>query len=437
MTSTISRVLTLLVIAAGLVAVLTGAQTSPSPASPVELVETTSTNGGAEQVEGASNTVIPLSRKLARAGAGPFRTTAMEVEPFSLLGATWRGRSGAIWARVRQHGAWGPWQHVPLLTDGPDAGQEPVRRGLNATAPWWVGASDGVQIKVRGDQPRDLNLTLINPGQVASDRATPVAPRTAPRAAQPKRAPMPPVLKRNQWRPNPRYLNGQPDYLPTIKQVHVHHTVTANGYRGQDVPAILRSMYSYHTNTLGWRDIGYNFLIDRFGRIWEGRSGGIGRLVLGAHTLGFNGSSVGISLIGNFETARVSKSAQTSLVQLAAWKLDRFGRNPAGTIKVKSSGSDRFRAGARVTLPVIDGHRDTNETACPGRYAYAKLPSVRQRTAKRVQRFHHLGVKPEPKPVVPEPEVPEPTTPVPTTPVPTTPVPTTPVPTTPSPTVTP
>jgi hypothetical protein len=94
-----------------------------------------------------------------------------------------------------------------------------------------------------------------------------------------------------------------------------------------------------------------------------------------------------VALIGNFETARPSRPARTALVHLAAWKLDKYHRNPLAKIKVYSHGSDRFRTGARVHLPVIDGHRDTNQTACPGAYLYQRLPDIRLRTAKRIRAF--------------------------------------------------
>ena len=83
--------------------------------------------------------------------------------------------------------------------------------------------------------------------------------------------------------------------------MHVHHTVNSNDYAPEDVPALLRGIYRYHTKNLGWSDVGYNFLVDRFGGIWQGRAGGSALAVRGAHTLGFNSTSTGIAVIGNFE----------------------------------------------------------------------------------------------------------------------------------------
>jgi len=240
-----------------------------------------------------------------------------------------------------------------------------------------------------------LRLTLMNTGPKESVGA-PTYPGVNGRATRARmkpwrlwtRAPYPRLYTRKQWGANESWRNGKPRYNTVLKQVHVHHTDTANGYSAGDVPGILRGMYRYHTHSLGWFDIGYNFLIDRFGRVWVGRSGGPRRLVRGAHTLGFNQSSVGVAMIGTFNSVRPTSKAITALVRLAAWKLDAYHRKATAKIKVWSTGSDRFRRGQGVVLPVIDGHRDTNQTACPGTALYNMLPYIRQRVWKREQQFN-------------------------------------------------
>ena len=197
----------------------------------------------------------------------------------------------------------------------------------------------------------------------------------------------PHVFGRDAWRADPRLRDGRPSYNRTIQQVHVHHTVNGNDYSADDVRGLIRGIYRYHTVNLGWSDIGYNFLVDRFGRTWVGRAGGFKLPVRGAHTLGFNSTSTGIALIGNFEIARPTRKARTALVHLAAWKLYKYDRHPRGKVKVFSHGSDRYRFGRRVWLPVLDGHRDTNQTACPGRQLYERLPDIRMRAAKRIARY--------------------------------------------------
>jgi uncharacterized protein with LGFP repeats len=178
-----------------------------------------------------------------------------------------------------------------------------------------------------------------------------------------------------------------PYYSDTIVQAHVHHTVSLNNYTRDAVPGMIRGMYSYHTRTLGWNDIGYNFLVDRFGRIWQGRAGGIRNPVLGAHTLGFNFRSVGIAVIGNEQVASPTSYAVASVIRLATWKLELYKRQPGALVYVRSEGSDRFASGKVVRLPVIDGHRDTNQTSCPGAYLYAKLPEIRRRAQHRADIF--------------------------------------------------
>ena len=192
---------------------------------------------------------------------------------------------------------------------------------------------------------------------------------------------MPSIYTRAQWGANESWRDGSPRYNSTILQAHVHHSASGNGYAQADVPALIRSFYRYHTHSLGWSDIAYNFLVDSFGTIWEGRYGGMELPVRGAHTLGFNASSTGFCVIGNFESVQPTQPTLDSLAKLAAWKLATYGRDPLGWTDVTSEGSDKFPKGRVVTLPVIDGHRDTNDTACPGGNLYVQIGAVRGATA--------------------------------------------------------
>jgi uncharacterized protein with LGFP repeats len=236
-------------------------------------------------------------------------------------------------------------------------------------------------VRVAGSGHRDLELVLIDPGETAADRTVQASPTVAART---RAAPRPTLLTRRDWGADRTWRNGRPRYNDRLRQVHVHHTATGNDYSRADVPGILRGMYRYHTHTLGWFDIGYNFLVDRFGRAWVGRSGGPDRLVRGAHTLGFNDTSVGVAVIGNLEGRAPWRPAVRTLVRLAAWKLDAHDRDAAGRVRVTSTGSDLYREGQRVRLPVIDGHRDTNQTACPGQRLYDRLPAIRRRAQARI-----------------------------------------------------
>ncbi|MCW2762612.1 MAG: N-acetylmuramoyl-L-alanine amidase, family 2, partial [Marmoricola sp.] len=167
-----------------------------------------------------------------------------------------------------------------------------------------------------------------------------------------------------------------------------------NSYTSEQVPALLRGIYAYHTQSRGWRDIGYNYLVDRFGRIWEGRYGGVGSPVVGAHTLGYNEVSFAMSAIGNYDIAAPPQVVLNAFARLFAWKLSLYNiRADASRVYVKN----RWLRG-------INGHRDVGQTACPGRYLYAKLPDVRV-LAQRVQNAAQSGTAP---PATPPPSTPPP-----------------------------
>ena len=137
--------------------------------------------------------------------------------------------------------------------------------------------------------------------------------------------PKPEIYSRAQWGANENLRDkGSLRYF----EVHagfVHHTVNANDYTRAEVPGILRSIYAYHTQSRGWSDVGYNFLVDRFGRIWEGRAGGVDRPVVGAHTLGYNDYAFAMSAIGNFETVQPKPAMLQAYGALMAWKLSLHG----------------------------------------------------------------------------------------------------------------
>ncbi|MFI2707657.1 N-acetylmuramoyl-L-alanine amidase, partial [Nocardioides sp. CER28] len=327
---------------------------------------------------------------------GGRRTDTLRTTGYSMVGVTWTGRRAPKRVAVRWpdgDGGWGRWRTLSRQTDLPSASEQRSRSGTQAM---WTGRHRLVQVEVIGALPKGLRLALIDTGP-AEETATPAAARSvsaSPAVAttvvarkKPTHAPKPAIYSRKAWGADPSWRNGQPTYIRKIRQVHIHHTATANDYAPGDVPGLLRGMYYYHTHSLGWFDIGYNFLVDRFGRAWVGRSGGANKPVRGAHTLGFNHESVGIALIGRFGKQPPTNAALRAVVHIAAWKLDMYGGHPLRRIDVRSKGSDRFPAGTLVRLPTIDGHRDTNETSCPGTALYDELPALRRWIGKRVRRF--------------------------------------------------
>ncbi len=312
----------------------------------------------------------------------------IETTGFSQVAVTWRGAAGDLEVRTRSGGVWSPWRELEPIHDGPDRNTE--GNGVSGSDLLWVGEADAVRVRSNGTTPRDLALVLQQPSAEAGTR--PVSRTTTAMSKKTAKSktgvPKPPLLKRKAWGANNKWRNGKPTYTSDLKQVHIHHTATANGYTKSEVPGIMQGMYRYHTKTLGWFDLGYNFVVDRFGQTWVGRSGGAGKLVRGAHTLGFNESSVGIAVLGNHETQKVSAKAIKSVVRLAAWKLDRHNAPKAkGKVKVVSAGSDLYKSGTSLKLPAIDGHRDTNQTACPGALLYDRLGDIRRRAQKRLDRF--------------------------------------------------
>ena len=158
--------------------------------------------------------------------------------------------------------------------------------------------------------------------------------------------------------------------------VFVHHTATTNDYSEADVPAIIRSIYAYHVQANGWNDIGYNYLVDRYGHIWEGRYGGITSNVVGAQTLGFNTGSVGIAYIGDGDSTPLTDAARQALVSLISWRLDLAHVDPRSTTQMTSGGNPKYAAGKVVTLRAVSGHRDGTLTDCPGDAIYAQLPGI-------------------------------------------------------------
>ncbi|WP_436701200.1 N-acetylmuramoyl-L-alanine amidase [Nocardioides sp. BYT-33-1] len=332
---------------------------------------------------GALDVPLTADPQVAARGA-VLRTAEQHTDRFALLGVTWAAGTGRVRVRVRGvGGAWGPWRDVAALRDLPDRDTAEGRRTRAGTEPLWVGDSDGVQVEVTGAVQRPV-LTLVDPGHDPRDVAAPPGLAARPKR---RRSLRPRIRSRRAWGAKERWATGRPKRVATVEQVHVHHTATGNDYRRRDVPRILRAIYRYHTRTLGWSDVGYNYFVDRFGRIWAGRRGADGdRDTRGAHTLGFNHTSVGIAVLGSYQEVAPTPKVVAGVAKVAAWKLRKYRRDPLATTPVLSRGSDRFPKGTVVTLPVIDGHRDTNETACPGELLYAALPEIRLRTAARIRR---------------------------------------------------
>ena len=186
----------------------------------------------------------------------------------------------------------------------------------------------------------------------------------------------PAIVPRAGWKADEKIRRAGPSFAANLRIAIVHHTAGANGYTAAQAPAIVRAIQLYHVKGNGWNDIGYNFLVDRFGTVYEGRYGGIEKNVVGAHAEGFNTGSVGVAVIGEYSSLAVAAKARSSLAELLAWRLDLAHVDPASTQSFISGGNARYGAGLPVFLRTVSGHRDTGFTDCPGTALYNLLNSI-------------------------------------------------------------
>ena len=350
------------------------------------------------------------------------------VDSLATVGVTWKHGENlpedaiTVSVRTEKNGTWSAWQPMPYHDEhGPDAGSDESARTRPGTDPVYVGHVDDVQIKAvteTGEAPDGMQLAMVDPGAQtaakvekpaidtgtldlsAADTTTTTDSTTDPATTDPTATgngdaidptedtatggttdgttgdaslaagavtAKPMIYSRAQWGADERMRDKSSLHYGEVHAGFVHHTVNANNYTAAQVPAIIRGIYAYHTQSRGWSDVGYNFLVDRFGRIWEGRYGGVDRPVVGAHTLGYNDDAFAMSAIGNYETAQPSAATIDAYGRLFAWKLSLHGVR---------AGSMRQWVTKRY-LPAINGHRDVGQTACPGRYLYAQIPKIR------------------------------------------------------------
>jgi hypothetical protein len=300
------------------------------------------------------------------------RTLAATESPmrFNMLGLHWRG-SGRVDFRVRRSTGWSAWHEADAdRSERPDRGTDEAQpmRAWRLGNPWWTGTAEGVQVRTRGRVQRVRAHFVWSPEEPMQERSLQTA--GAPR-----------IILRKAWGANERIRRDNPDYAPVLLNAIVHHTAGASGSSPAQSAAIVRGIQVYHVRGNGWDDIGYNFLVDRFGQVFEGRYGGIERNVIGAHAQGFNTGSVGISVLGNFDAAALSAAAREAVSRLIAWRLDVAHVHPLSRITTISNGNPRFRKGLPVWLRAVSGHRDTGFTSCPGRNLYGQLGAIARRAS--------------------------------------------------------
>jgi hypothetical protein len=284
---------------------------------------------------------------------------------FTLAGVSWRG-SGKVLFRTRSpDGRWSAWRPgAPESEDGPDDGSAERRRvGWTTGNPWWVGSADRIQARTVGSVAR-VRAHLVWSPEIRVPLRVPAATVA------------PPIVPRLSWGADESIRRGPPSYAPDVRLAIVHHTAGRNDYSRAEAAAIVKGIQLFHVQGNGWNDIGYNFLVDRFGTVYEGRFGGVDRNVVGAHALGFNTGSVGIALLGTYGNTAPSAAAQEAIARLIAWRLDLAHVDPTSFLTYISGGSERYRSGIPVLLSAVSGHRDTGFTECPGNELYARLGAI-------------------------------------------------------------
>jgi hypothetical protein len=337
--------------------------------------------------------LVPLAALAAAAafappalGGGDASVTAVELRPgdertlaavsptrrFTLVGVHWRG-PGRVEFRTRSLARrWSGWRPAaPEGADGPDHGSREfrTRAGWHVGNPWWVGPSDRIETRTHGRVGRVRAYLVWSPEISVPHRvpASTVAPAIVPRLS---------------WGADESIRRAPPSYADGVTFSVVHHTAGRNGYSRAEAPAIVKAIQLYHVKGNGWNDIGYNFLVDRFGTVYEGRFGGVERSVVGAHAQGFNTGSVGVAVLGTYENAVPSRAAQDAIAKLLAWRLDIAHVDPAARYTYLSGGSNRFASGVPVLLRAVSGHRDTGLTSCPGDLFYSRLNALAVSTAR-------------------------------------------------------
>ncbi|MDR0481899.1 MAG: N-acetylmuramoyl-L-alanine amidase, partial [Cellulomonadaceae bacterium] len=335
-------------------------------------------------------------------------------EPFQTVAVSWPlgTEVPALSVRVRDaDGEWGEW--FDLEDDGvvPDAGTEEAKAGVRAgTDSLYVGQGEAIQIATAPDadpvtEADGVELVLIGSPEPESSDAT--ATQNAASSSQEENAAPQATISNAVYHPGdaevqeaasvasriiPRSTWGATAPIcamgsaSTIKLAVVHHTAGGNGYTTQAAAMQqLRNDQRYHTQGRGWCDLGYNFVVDKWGNIYEGRQGSLDRARVGVHASGFNTETLGVSVLGNYDLVDMPSAAVNAVADVIGMRFATYKTNPRGNVNwVANSTTAKQVKGRTYTMPTVVGHRDVAFTACPGRYGYAKLAAIRSRAGNYV-----------------------------------------------------
>ncbi len=302
-------------------------------------------------------------------GPGSVSRTIVPGRGFSLVGLLDPGRHPAVEVRARRAGGqWSRWAPMRDSADhAPDGGGRP-----QASEPVWTGPCDELQLRAAARPVGGLRLQFVQVPPGAGARAASAPPVRVSQS-------QPAIVSRAAWGAASVPPRTRPSY-GQVAMAFVHHTEGVNDYSAAQSASIVLAIARYHRDGRGWNDIGYNFLVDRYGRIFEGRAGGVTMPVIGAQAGGWNSVSTGVAILGSFTGTPPPKAAVEAVGALLGWKLALHAVPATGTIEIVSGGGadNRWPAGRRVTFQRISGHRDGCSTDCPGNRLYAQLPDVRR-----------------------------------------------------------
>ena len=312
--------------------------------------------------------------------SGAVRTEVVETPiTFSMLGFELPDGVEELRVRTSVDGhEWSEWVDTervePVDGPDPDSDEAPADRSHRFAEPIWAEEANYLQIElpdgvdgVRGDLRAELIDSVGHNGQGLDRRVVTRPGGSADAASRPR------VISRAEWGADESWA-GDPSYASSVSMGVVHHTATSNTY--SDARAVMRSMYRYHTQSLGWKDLGYNIVIDRAGNVYEGRKGGLEAGVIGAHASGHNTGSFGVSVIGNYEASAPTQASLQALENVIAWQSSVYGINPNGTTTDRNG----------VRRSTIVGHKQVGQTACPGRIQN-HLPEIRERAETKARPF--------------------------------------------------
>ena len=320
----------------------------------------------------------------------------VEAAGFQTLGVTWP-KEAAVGdlggqVRTRTDGKWSKWVDLQAGDNGPDAGTADARHAVHGTDPVSIGHADAVQLAFAATAkggPAGLSLALVGSAQkpvstgvVGSSAVGAATIQTAAYSTAVVQAvAAPTVITRAQWGAPAQACT--PDVASTLVGAAVHHTATTNDYwTVADAMQQISNIAAYHINVRGWCDIGYNFIVDKWGNIYEGRAGSLTQPVVGAHAGGFNTGTVGVSMLGTYDAAP-PPATQQGVAQIIGWRLGAYGIDPQGSMSYYTSDGGagvRYR-NQNVALPRVFGHRDVWFTECPGNGGYSALPNIRPMAA--------------------------------------------------------